>query len=109
MTAPRADPHDPWWDYAHGCATALTQGREPPAHPVHGLILEPGEWVRTHAPAVYSRLQRGPAADRGGRAPIMAYNQLFYVMGIFLLIASALMLLLKQPAPRAPDAEPVEA
>ena len=74
MTAPRAAPHDPWWDYAHGCATALTQGHEPPAHPVHGLILEPGERVRTHAPAVYSRLQRGPAADRGGRAPIMAYN-----------------------------------
>ena len=74
MTAPRTAPHDPWWDYAHGCATALTQGREPPAHPVHGLILEPGEWVRTHAPAVYSRLQRGPAADRGARAPIMAYN-----------------------------------
>ena len=53
---------------------ALTQGREPPAHPVHGLILEPGERVRAHAPAVYSRLQRGPAADRGARAPIMAYN-----------------------------------
>jgi hypothetical protein len=33
-------------------------------------------------------------------AAIMAYNQVFYVMGIFLLIASALMLLLKQPAPR---------
>ena len=42
-------------------------------------------------------------------AAIMAYNQVFYVMGIFLLVASALMLLLKQPAPRAPDAEPVEA
>ena len=32
-------------------------------------------------------------------AAIMAYNQVFYVMGIFLLVASALMLLLKQPAP----------
>lgn len=74
MTAPRPAPHDPWWDYAHRCAAALRQGREPPAHPVHGLILEPGERVRTHAPAVYSRLQSGPAADRGGRAPIMAYN-----------------------------------
>ena len=42
-------------------------------------------------------------------ATIMAYNQVFAVMGVFLLIASALMLLLKQPAPRAPDAEPVEA
>ena len=42
-------------------------------------------------------------------AAIMAYNQVFFVMGIFLLIASALMLLLKQPAPRAPDAAPVEA
>ena len=42
-------------------------------------------------------------------ATIMAYNQVFYVMGIFLLIASALMLLLKQPAPRAADAEPLEA
>ena len=41
---------------------------------MHGLILEPGERVRAHAPAVYSRLQRGPAADRGARAPIMAYN-----------------------------------
>ena len=74
MTDPRAAPHDPWWDYAHGCAAALMKGREPPAHPVHGLILEPGERVRAHAPAVYSRLQRGPAADRGARAPIMAYN-----------------------------------
>ena len=42
-------------------------------------------------------------------AAIMAYNQVFYVMGIFLLIASALMLLLRQPAPRAADAEPLEA
>ena len=42
-------------------------------------------------------------------AAIMAYNQVFYIMGIFLLIASALMLLLKSPAPRAADAEPLEA
>ena len=42
-------------------------------------------------------------------AAIMAYNQVFYVMGIFLLIASALMLLLRQPVPRAADAEPLEA
>lgn len=42
-------------------------------------------------------------------ATIMAYNQVFYVMGIFLCIASALMLLLKQPPPRTPDAEPIEA
>jgi len=42
-------------------------------------------------------------------AAIMAYNQVFYVMGIFLLIASAMMLLLRQPVPRAADAEPLEA
>ena len=65
---------DPWWDYAHGCAIALAQGREPPIHPVHGLLLEPGEQVRNHASAHYSRLQSGPAAHHGGRAPIMAYN-----------------------------------
>ena len=74
MNEPRRAPQDPWWDYAHGCATALAQGREPPAHPMHGLLLEPGELVRTHATAHYSRLQRGPAAQHGGRAPIMAYN-----------------------------------
>jgi len=42
-------------------------------------------------------------------AAIMAYNQVFYIMGIFLLVASGLMLLLKSPAPRAADAEPIEA
>ncbi|MOA70366.1 hypothetical protein D3C78_1991890 [compost metagenome] len=42
-------------------------------------------------------------------ATIMAYNQVFFVMGVFLLIASAMMLLLKQPPPRAADAEPMEA
>ena len=42
-------------------------------------------------------------------AAIMAYNQVFYIMGIFLLVASGLMLLLKSPAPRAADAEPLEA
>lgn len=75
MTEPRpAD--DPWWDYAHGCATALAHGRRPPAHPVHGLLLQPGEVVRNHATAHYSRLQSGPTATTGGRAPIMAYNPL---------------------------------
>ena len=39
----------------------------------------------------------------------MAYNQVFNIMGIFLLIASALMLLLKSPAPRAADAATLEA
>lgn len=61
-------------DYAHGCATALAHGRQPPAHPVHGLLLQPGEQVRNHATAQYSRLQSGPAAPTGHRAPIMAYN-----------------------------------
>jgi len=42
-------------------------------------------------------------------AAIMAYNQVFYIMGIFLLVASGLMLLLKSPAPRGADAEPIEA
>ncbi|MFM4805223.1 DHA2 family efflux MFS transporter permease subunit [Aeromonas bivalvium] len=42
-------------------------------------------------------------------AAIMAYNQVFYVMGIFLLIASALVLFLRSPAPQAADAAPVEA
>ncbi|MGY3902367.1 DHA2 family efflux MFS transporter permease subunit [Aeromonas lusitana] len=42
-------------------------------------------------------------------ATIMAYNQVFFVMGVFLLIASAMMLLLKQPPPKAADAEPLEA
>lgn len=74
VNGPRGVPEDPWWDYARGCATALTRGREPPAHPMHGLLLEPGELVRHHATAHYSRLQRGPAAQHRGRAPIMAYN-----------------------------------
>ena len=75
MTEPRRH-DDPWWDYAHGCATALAHGRQPPAHPVHGLLLQPGEVVRNHATAHYSRLQSGPAATTGARAPIMAYNPL---------------------------------
>ena len=74
MAEPRSVPDDPWWDYAHGCATALAHGRQPPAHPVHGLLLQPGEVVRNHASAHYSRLQSGPSAPTGGRAPIMAYN-----------------------------------
>lgn len=39
----------------------------------------------------------------------MAYNQVLYIMGIFLLIASALMLLLASPAPQAADAATLEA
>lgn len=74
INEPHRGPTDPWWDYAHHCATALAQGREPPAHPVHGLLLQPGEAVRNHATAHYSRLQRGPATDHRDRAPIMAYN-----------------------------------
>ncbi len=71
---PQRAPEDPWWDYTHGCAQALRQGREPPAHPVHGLLLEPGETVRNHASVQYSRLEPGRTAQPGARAPVMAYN-----------------------------------
>ncbi|MHA6999427.1 DHA2 family efflux MFS transporter permease subunit [Aeromonas schubertii] len=44
-------------------------------------------------------------------AAIMAYNQIFFLMGGFLLLASAMMLLLKapRPAPSGTTAEPIEA
>ncbi|MCS3461612.1 DHA2 family efflux MFS transporter permease subunit [Aeromonas sp. BIGb0445] len=61
-------------------------------------------------PAIaYQQAQARLAGTIERDAAIMAYNKVFYVMGIFLLIASALVLFLKSPAPRASNAEPLEA
>lgn len=62
---------DPWWDYARGCAKALTANREPPSLPVHGPLLEPNEAVRLNSPAAYSRLHGGDGSYDRAHAPFL--------------------------------------
>ncbi len=61
--------NDPWWDYARGCAKALTDGRTPPTLPIHGPLLEPNESVRLSSPAAYSRLLGGDGSYDRAHAP----------------------------------------
>ena len=68
----RPPAEDPWWDYAHNCATALAAGKEAPEQPVYGPLLMPGEVARLQADASYSRLQAGASTHRPASAPVLA-------------------------------------
>lgn len=50
---------DPWWSYAHACATALYRGEPAPSVNVYGPVLEDGEAARVCTTAMSSRLNAG--------------------------------------------------
>lgn len=50
---------DPWWEYARGCAAALTSGAPAPSIAVYGPILNDDEHARLCTTAISSRLVAG--------------------------------------------------
>lgn len=50
---------DPWWEYASGCASALTMGAPAPSIAVYGPILNADEHARLCTTATSSRLVAG--------------------------------------------------
>lgn len=92
----------------------LQIGSTPPASSIEGqtylLQLAHSMMAQGSGPELAEQQARAMLSNTINReAAIMAYNQVFYIMGIFLLVASGSMLLLKLARPRAADAEPLEA
>jgi hypothetical protein len=50
---------DPWWEYARGCAAALSGGAPAPSIAVYGPILNPDEHAQLCTTATSSRLVAG--------------------------------------------------
>lgn len=51
--------NDPWWEYARGCAAALSAGSPAPSIAVYGPILNPDERAQLCTTAISSRLVSG--------------------------------------------------
>lgn len=73
--------HDPWWEYARGCAEALRAGTPAPSIAVYGPILNPDEQARLCTTAISSRLVAGDGSYQRSST---------FVMGTPLLMAGML-------------------
>jgi len=72
---------DPWWEYARGCAVALTSGVPAPSIAVYGPILNDDEHARLCTTAISSRLVAGDGSYQRSST---------FVMGSPLLMAGML-------------------
>jgi hypothetical protein len=72
---------DPWWEYARGCAAALSAGTPAPSIAVYGPILNPDEQARLCTTAISSRLVAGDGSYQRSST---------FVMGTPLLMAGML-------------------
>lgn len=72
---------DPWWEYARGCAAALSAGTPAPSIAVYGPILNPDENAQLCTTAVSSRLVAGDGSYQRSST---------FVMGTPLLMAGML-------------------